>query len=172
MKRVLVAALVAAAGMAGVGMARAAERDLPQVGPHPAVPVVTVDFDRRITIEASVTIDRGDDPATEVRQAVQLRFDAGFRAREGAKDAPLRLHCRISFLRADGSASPVVREGPCYEGSVAEGQGRRVAIGAPLRFRPGRDDPPGATGVLLVIRDEVSGRERRVMPTYGWAFSP
>lgn len=167
MKRVLVAALVMAAGMAG-----AADRDMPKVGPHPAVPEVTVEFDRRITVDASVTIDRGDDPATEVTQAVQLRFDVGFTANEGAKDAPLQLTCRISFVRADGSASPIVRDGPCYEGSVADGQGRRVAIGDPLRFRPGRDDPLGATGVLLVIRDTVSGRERRVMPTYGWAFVP
>jgi hypothetical protein len=167
MKRVLVAALVCAAGMAG-----AADRDMPKVGAHPAVPEVTVEFDRRITVDASVTIDRGDDPATEVTKAVQLRFDVGFTADEGAKDAPLRFTCRISFVRADGSASPVVRDGPCYEGSVADAAGRRVEIGAPLKFRPGRDDPLGATGVLLVIRDEVSRKEKRIMPTYGWAFVP
>jgi hypothetical protein len=166
MKR-LVAALVCAAGMAG-----AADRDLPKVGAHPPVPEVTVAFDRRITLDAKVTHDRGGDPATEVTRAVQLRFEVGFTADEGVKDAPVRFTCRISFLRADGSASPVVRDGPCYEGTLADAAGRRVEIGAPLLFRPGREDPLGATGVLLVIRDEVSGREKRIMPTYGWALVP
>lgn len=165
--RCLVAALVMAAGMAG-----AADRDLPQVGAYPAEPEVTVAFDRRITLDAKVTLDRGGDLASEVTKAAQLRFEAGFTADEGAKDRPVRFTCRISFLRADGSASPVVREGPCWEGTLADAAGRRVEIGAPLLFRPGRDDPPGATGVLLVLRDEVSGRERRIMPTYGWAFVP
>lgn len=163
----LVAAMVMAAGVAG-----AADRDLPKVGPHPAVPEVTVAFDRRITLDAKVTLDRGGDLANEVTQAVQLRFEAGFTADEGVRDAAVRFTCRISFLRADGSASPVVREGPCYEGTVSDAAGRRVEIGAPLLFRPGREDPLGATGVLLVIRDEVSRKEKRIMPTYGWALEP
>jgi hypothetical protein len=165
--KLLVAALLCAAGMAG-----AADRDLPKVGAHPPVPEVTVAFDRRITLDARVTLDRGGELATEVTKALQLRFEVGFTADEGARDTPVRFTCQISFVRADGSASPVVRDGPCYEGTLADAAGRRVEIGAPLLFRPGRDDPLGATGVLLVIRDEVSRKERRIMPTYGWALVP
>ncbi len=167
----LVTAMVMAMTMTG-GMAGAADRDLPKVGAYPPVPDVTVEFDRRITLDAKVTLDRGGELATEVTSAVQLRFAVGFTADEGVKDAPVQFTCRISFVRADGSASPVVRDGPCYDGSLADAAGRRVEIGAPLLFRPGREDPLGATGVLLVIRDEVSRKEKRIMPTYGWALVP
>jgi len=28
--------------------------------------------------------------------------------------------------------------------------------------------PAGATGVMLIVRDEVTRKERKVMVTYGW----
>lgn len=166
MKR-LVAALVMAAGMAG-----AADRDLPKVGPHPAVPEVTVPFDRRITVDARITVERGGELAVEVGRAVGLRFEVGFTVDEGVRDAPVRFHCKLVFVLADGSVSPVVRDRPCYAGTLAEAAGRRVEVDAPLLFRPGRDDPVGATGVLLILRDDESGRERRIMATYGWTDTP
>ena len=157
MKWVLVAALVCAAGVAF------AEDKVPKVGAHPAQPEVTVAFDRRVNIAARLVLDRSGDPATEVTKAVQLRFEAGLEPVEGAKPGDVRLTCRIVFVKADGSTSAPARDRACYAGPLAA-----VEVDADFKFRPGRDDPVGATGVMLIVRDEVSRKERKVMATYGW----
>jgi hypothetical protein len=159
--KALVAGLAMAAGVAGAD-------ELPKVGPHPAVPEVTVPFDRRITVDARITVERGGDLATEISRAVGLRFEAGFTAEPDARDADLRFHCKVVFVKADGSVSPVVRDRPCFAGPLSQARGQRVELDAPLLFRPGWDDPVGASGVMLILREEGSRRERRIMATYGW----
>jgi hypothetical protein len=158
MKRVLAAALVAAAGAAGA----AGTEDPPRLGAHPAMPEVLGHFDARMDVAARLVIDRSGKPATEVTEAVQLRFEADLVPEPGGPGGEVNLTCRIFIVTADGRQTPA-REGPCYAGPV-----RNVAIGEPFRFRPGRDDPAGSAGVLLVVRDEGTRRERKVLVTYGW----
>ena len=152
-----VLALVLLAGVAE------AQDKLPKVGAHAAQPEVTVVFDRRVNIAARLLLDRSGDPATEVTKAVQLRFETGLVPVEGAKAGEVRLTCRIVFVKADGSTSAPARDRACYAGPLAA-----VEVDAAFKFRPGRDDPVGATGVMLIVRDEISRKERRVMATYGW----
>jgi hypothetical protein len=157
MKWVLVAALVMG------GPALAGDKGLPKVGAHPAQPEVTVAFDKRMNIAARLIIDRSGDPAAEVTKAVQIRFEMGLEPVEGAKPGDVRLTCRIAFVKADGTTTAPARDHACYAGPVAA-----VEVDTALKFRPGRDDPAGATGVLLIVRDEITKKERKVMATYGW----
>lgn len=145
-------------------LAGAAAAEEAKVGAHPAMPEVSVPLDRRLTVEARVLLDRRGDPAAEVTEPAQLRFEAELVG--GEADVAVALTCRIAFRYPGGATSPVVRERPCFTGTVPAGG--RVAIDEPLRFRPGRDDPPGATGVVLTLRDGTRGRGREVMATYGW----
>ena len=158
MKWVLVAALVLLAGVA-----QAQDKGLPKVGAHAAQPEVTVAFDRRMAVAARLVIDRSGDPATEVMKAVQLRFETGLVPVEGTKAGDVRLTCRIVFVKADGTVTAPARDHACYAGPVVA-----AAVDADFKFRPGRDDPVGATGVMLIVRDEITRKERKVMATYGW----
>lgn len=135
-----------------------------KVGPHPAVTEVTVPFDRRVTVEARLVLDRGGDPAAAVTEPAQLRFEAVLVG--GEAPAEVALTCRIVFRYPGGGTSAVVRERPCFAGTVPAGG--RVAVDEPLKFRPGRSDPPGATGVELTLREGNRGRGRAVVATYGW----
>ena len=152
-----VLALVLLAGVAE------AQDKVPKVGAHAAQPEVTVGFDRRVNIAARLVLDRSGDPATEVTKAVQIRFEMAMEPVEGAKAGEVRLTCRIVFIKADGSTSAPARDHACYAGPLAA-----IEVDAPFKFRPGRDDPAGATGVMLIVRDEITKKERRVMATYGW----
>lgn len=165
---VTVRACVALVLLCGSGAAWAKGHDLPKVGDHPAMAEQVIDFDKRMQVRATLVLDRAGEPATEVTEALQLRFVVAFMAAERARDADLRLHCTISFVHADGSVTAPVRDRVCYEGKLSAASGTWVAIDAPLKFRPGRDDPIGATGVRITIRDEISRKERVLMPTYGW----
>ena len=162
MKWVLVAALVCAAGMGQ------AQDKVAKVGAHPAQPEVLIEFDKRMRMGARIVVDRGEALASEVTKAVQLRFEVGFITSAEVKADDVRLTCKISFVEADGSIGAPVREGVCWEGNLGDVAGKWALIGAPLNFRPRREDPVGATGVLLRIRDEISRKERKVMPTFGW----
>jgi hypothetical protein len=141
--------------------------DLPKFGAHPAQPEVEVAYDRRFDLRATLVQDRSGAPATEVTKAVQLRFDLAFRAAEGAREGDLALTCRIVLVEADGKQSAPVRDGPCYEGPLVTGGGW-VPVGAPVRFRPGREAPAGSAGVIVEVR-EGKGRVRKLVATYGWA---
>ena len=156
--KVLVAALALAAGMAQAG-----DKGLPKVGAHPPQTEVTVALDRRANVTARLVLDRSGDPAEAMTKPVQVRFEMALEPVEGAKPGEVRLTCRIVFVKADGSVTVPARDRACYAGPVAA-----VEIDAPLKFRPGRDDPVGATGVMLVVRDEITKKERKVMATYGW----
>ena len=156
MKWVLALAMLA-------GMAEAQDRGVPKVGAHPAQTEVTVAFDKRMSIRARLVFDRSGDPADVVAKAVQIRFEMALEPVEGAKAGEVRLTCRIVFVKADGSVTAPARDHACYAGPVAA-----VEVDAALKFRPGRDDPVGATGVMLVVRDEITKKERKVMATYGW----
>ena len=158
MRWVLAAALVCAAGMA-----QAQDQGLPKVGAHPAQPEVTVAFDRRANIAARLVVDRSGKAATEVTKAVQLRFEAELVPVDGAGAGEVKLTCRVVFVKVDGSTTAPARDRACYAGPLAA-----VEVDAPFRFRPGHDDPAGATGVMLIVRDEVTRKERKVMVTYGW----
>jgi hypothetical protein len=158
MKGWFLAMMMAAAGAAGA----AGADEVPRIGAHPAMPEVTAAFDKRFGLAARLVIDRSGAAAEEVTSAVQLRFEADLVPVPGGKGGDLDLTCRLFIVRADGGQTPG-REGPCYQGPVAA-----VAVGAPFRFRPGREDPAGAAGVLLVVRDEGSKKERKVLVTYGW----
>ncbi|MGQ0564538.1 MAG: hypothetical protein ACT4OK_05640 [Gemmobacter sp.] len=156
--KALVAALVMAAGTA----AAEGKDDQPRLGAHVAIPEVLAHFDARMDVAVRLVVDRSGEPADEVRTAVPLRFEADIVPEPGGKGGDVQLTCRIFIVRADGHQTPA-RDGPCYQGPVAA-----VEIGEPFRFRPGRDDPAGSAGILLVVRDEGTKMERRVLATYGW----
>ncbi len=162
MKWVLVAALVCAAGLVQ------AQDRLAKVGAHPAQPEVLIEFDKRMRMGARIVVDRGEALASEVTKAVQLRFEVGFMTSADVKADDVRLHCTLSFVEADGSIGAPVRDGVCWEGNLGDVAGKWTPVGEPLNFRPRLDDPVGATGVLLRIRDEIGKRERKLMPTFGW----
>lgn len=164
MKWVLVAALVCAAGVA-----LAQDKGMPKVGAHAAQPEHLIEFDKRMRMGARVTVDRTEDLAHEVTSPVQLRFEVGFMTSADVKADDVRLRCTISFVEADGSVGAPVRDRVCWEGNLGAVAGTWTLIDEPVKFRPRKEDPVGATGVLLVIRDEISKRERKLMPTFGWA---
>ena len=163
--RLLMAALVL---VLGSGTAQAGDKGLPKVGAHDAQPEHLIEFDKRMRMGARIVVDRTEDLAAEVTKAVQLRFEVGFMTSADVAPDDVRLHCTISFVEADGSVGAPVRDRVCWEGNLGDVAGKWTLIDAPLLFRPQRDDPVGATGVLLVIKDEISRRERKLMPTFGW----
>ena len=159
-------AFVFALGGAALAETSAAKLGL---GAHDPVPEKTGKIDRDLFIRVRLILEKTGALALNVKKGDTVSVQVDYLGRDGAADRPVALVCTAQFISSEAEKSAASVNGkPCLDGRLQDSYGRYTGLDMKLRFRAEQSDPPGTYGVLLDVKDSVSGKHIVLVPTYRW----
>ncbi|EEW23870.1 hypothetical protein [Rhodobacter ferrooxidans] len=165
--RIKLAAMLLACGLAGAAGAET-EVDAYGLGPHKPNPEEWIKLDDAVSLRVRIVHDKSGELAPTITRAEVLRLEVAFTAANGAKDRPLRFHCKVKFVSPEAEWSDWKADQPCFEGRLAQGLGTFVPLDLDFRFRPKASDPRGTSGVSVQFTEEIANDHLTLTPTFRW----
>ena len=136
-------------------------------GKAEAVPSRNVDIIPGVTITATI-LKRSGEVATKVSSLSVLHLRSYVTVQKGTGSQTLNLHCRATWIDANGQPGDFVKDVPVCFKATAPATSLPYDLQLDVKFRPSQDDPPGTSGFRIEVWDEVTGARTEFDVTYGW----
>jgi hypothetical protein len=137
------------------------------IGISPAHPTDEAFLGEGIGASAVLINERTGMPAAVVDRADTIRLVAALHTAPDRPDRPLHLTCDVEFIAVDGTRADGT-EGVCFAGTLRAASDGPQKLNLTFRFTPSADDLAGTAGIKLHLRDELTGDEAILVPTYDW----